>query len=209
MTRVKICGITNYGDALHAISCGADAIGFNFFSGSSRYIHPGAAGDIIGKLPRAVDLVGVFVNEPIESIQRTAALAGLTMIQLHGNETKELVAGCAQTVGLPVIKVFRSGPYFRVDDAEKYEVDAVMIDAYASSMAGGTGEICDWQAARDLRSRGRKLYLAGGLCSENVADAISEVRPFAVDACSRLEEAPGRKDPVKVASFIDAAKGAL
>ena len=206
MTKVKICGITNLEDARHAVECGADALGFNFYKKSPRYITAKTAAAIIARLPDGVEMIGVFVNEEIDRTIDTAGIAGLDAIQLHGDETPEFVSEIAAKTGLAVIKALRVSPTFDISDVAKYETDAILLDAFSVNQHGGTGKVFDWEIARAISETGRKLYLAGGLSTENVADAIMAVRPYAVDASSLLEISPGRKDHDKVAAFIAAAK---
>ena len=206
MTKVKICGITNLEDARHAVECGADALGFNFYEKSPRYITAKTAAAIIARLPDGVEMIGVFVNEEIDRTIDTAGIAGLDAIQLHGDETPEFVSEIAAKTGLAVIKALRVSPTFDISDVAKYETDAILLDAFSVNQHGGTGKVFDWEIARAISETGRKLYLAGGLSTENVADAIMAVRPYAVDASSLLEISLGRKDHDKVAAFIAAAK---
>jgi phosphoribosylanthranilate isomerase len=209
MTIVKICGITNIDDARHATVCGTDALGFNFYKKSPRYIDPSTARSIVDQIDGSVDRVGVFVNEQLESIERIALSAGLSYLQLHGSESPAFVQECSERTGLPVIKAFSVGPGFVAELVTEYKVDSILLDAYSDQEAGGTGKICDWMTAVGVRSVVSKLFLAGGLSPENVVEAIRTVRPFAVDACSRLESTPGRKDRDKVERFITAAKQAI
>ena len=206
MTKVKICGITNLEDARHSIACGADALGFNFYDKSPRYISTDMAKRIIEQLPDTIEIVGVFVNEKTDRIVEIADAARLDMIQLHGDETPEFTSAVAVKTGLPVIKAFRVSPDFTVNDSVDYGTDAILLDAFSADQHGGTGKIFNWNVAREVSESGRKLYLAGGLSAENVRDAIRAVRPFAVDACSLLEREPGRKDHDKVAAFVAAVK---
>jgi phosphoribosylanthranilate isomerase len=209
MTRVKICGITNIDDALHAVESGADALGFNFYDRSARYIRPDSAASIVSQLSPSVDRVGVFVNEMIDNIVRIVVSVGLTAIQLHGEESPVLVSQLEQRAGLPVIKAFRVGPTFSFENILEYKCDDILLDAFCPDERGGTGRVFDWEMASTVRSATARLYLAGGLSANNVAEAIRTVRPFAVDACSLLESGPGRKDPDKVSHFITVAKQTL
>ena len=206
MTKVKICGITNLEDARHSIACGADALGFNFYDKSPRYISTDMAKRIIEQLPDTIEIVGVFVNEKTDRIVEIADAAKLDMIQLHGDETPEFTSEVAVITGLPVIKAFRVSPDFTVNDLADYETDAILLDAFSADQHGGTGKIFNWNVAREVSKSGRKLYLAGGLSAANITDAVTAVRPYAVDACSLLEREPGRKDHDKVAAFVAAVK---
>ena len=203
---VKVCGITNLEDALAAVEAGADALGFNFYRQSPRYITPDAARHITRQLPFTVMSVGVFVNEsePID-VARIADAAGLTAVQLHGDESPEY---CSQLRDRFIIKAVRARDDFEPQVVSEYGTDAILLDAYATDMHGGTGRMVDWEVARRVRELVPQLFLAGGLSPENVADAIAAVDPYAVDACSSLESAPGRKDTQRVAEFVAAARRA-
>lgn len=203
--RVKVCGITSLEDARAAVSAGADWLGFNFYSGSSRFITPAKAHLIIEQLPRTVESVGVFVNEDTpESVMKIAAAAGVTAVQLHGDESP---AYCQALKNLFVIKALRTSSDFRPEQAAQYETNAILLDAFAGDARGGTGAICDWLLARRTCEMVPQLFLAGGLTPENVAEAIAAVEPFAVDVCSGVESAPGCKDAVRMRRFVAAAHG--
>ena len=204
MVQVKVCGITNLEDARASVEAGADALGFNFWEGSKRYVRPGDARRIIAHLPEGVLCVGVFVNvTDAGTLKSVAAEAGVGAVQLHGDESPEY---CAELRGLRVIKALRVGADYRPERASRYEAEAILLDAYAEGEPGGTGQTFDWARARETRERVRKLYLAGGLTPENVAAAIAEVEPFAVDVCSGVERAPGLKDARRVSDFVKAVK---
>ena len=200
MTLVKICGITTLADALAAIDAGADALGFNFYAPSPRYISPENTREIASKLPPTILKVGVFVNEDVKSVARIVDEARLSAVQLHGDESPEY---CSQLFGTYIIKVFRAGDDF---DPETYNVDAIMLDTKDDLLRGGTGRVFDWSIAQRTNNSVPKLFLAGGLSPENVSNAIATVRPYAVDACSSLEEIPGRKDHARVRAFVAAAR---
>jgi len=202
MTKVKICGITNLEDALLSAKFGADALGFNFYPQSPRYISPEKACEIIEQLPKEILKVGVFVNESLEKICETATVAKLDVIQLHGEETPEFVREVKAKTNLEIIKAFRVSPEFKPEDVLQYAVDAVLLDAYSPKEHGGTGETFDWEIARKVQNIFPKMYLAGGLSVENVKKSILEVKPFAVDACSSVEEVKGIKSQAKVKNFI-------
>ncbi|MFN6963347.1 MAG: phosphoribosylanthranilate isomerase [Pyrinomonadaceae bacterium] len=206
MTFVKICGITNLDDALHAIESGADALGFNFYERSPRYIDPKAAREIVDKLPDGVKLVGVFVNKPPRLVASIAASVGLDAVQLHGEESNDEVQRLRDATGIEVIKAFRISPGFDRGSIDACGADAVLLDGFSPTEHGGTGIVADWSVARSIVDGGHRVYLAGGLSAENVADAIAAVRPFAVDACSLLESEKGKKDHDKVRAFIANAR---
>lgn len=205
MVLVKICGITNLEDALAAVEAGADALGFNFYPPSPRYVAPETARAIVEQLPKGVLTVGVFVNEALDAIQQTAAAAGVSALQLHGHESPEY---CKALRGRQLIKAFAVGEEFAPEAVLGYDVDAIMLDAFSREMFGGTGKTSDWAIARRTRELFPKLFLAGGLSAENVGEAIAHVRPYAVDACSRLESVPGQKDHARVRAFVAAVRAA-
>ena len=210
MTLVKVCGITNLEDARHAIECGADELGFNFYKGSKRYIAPQVARQIIDRLPISSGNIGVFVDEAIENVLETAGFVGLDGIQLHGGEGPEYVSLLRERSKRFVVKAFRVSPAFEMHSVWDWVVDYHLFDAYSDSGLGGTGATFDWESfAADIALYAPETaYLAGGLTPENVAKAIRIVRPYAVDVASGVESSPGKKDPAKVAAFIDAVRKA-
>lgn len=201
MTRVKVCGITNLEDALAALEAGADMLGFNFYARSPRYVTPAVARRLIEQLPAGVSCVGVFVNEAAPSaVERIAREALVGAVQMHGDETPEFCAGLR---GLTTIKALRVGPGYSVESAARYQTDAVLLDAYVADAWGGTGHTFDWKLASLTREAVPRLFLAGGLKPDNVAEAVAAVRPYAVDVCSGVETSPGRKSPQLMRSFIE------
>ncbi|CAN5608696.1 phosphoribosylanthranilate isomerase [soil metagenome] len=202
MTKVKICGITNLEDALLSAKFGADALGFNFYKKSPRYILPENAREIIGQLPKEILKVGVFVNESLEKIAKIAETANLDALQLHGEETPEFARELKAETNLEIIKAFRVSLEFKPEDILQYEVDAVLLDAYSQLGHGGTGETFDWEIAKKIKKLVSKMYLAGGISADNVSQAIEKISPFAVDACSSVEKERGLKDSQKVKNFI-------
>jgi phosphoribosylanthranilate isomerase len=201
--RVKICGITRLDDALYAAELGADALGFNFWPGSKRYVDPEAAAAIIGQLPPFVSAVGLFVNQLPSEVLHLAALSRIGVIQLHGDEEPRDCAGHV----LPVIKAFRVGKPEDLAPIARYgTVTAVLLDAPGAGF-GGSGRTFDWQLARGAVV-GKPIVLAGGLTPENVGAAVHAARPWAVDVASGVESSPGVKDPERMARFIRAAKEA-
>jgi len=205
MVRVKICGITNIEDALASVHAGAHLLGFNFYRESPRYIEPAAARRIIDQLPTSVLSVGVFVNEPGNEVKRIASEAGVQAVQLHGDESPSY---CEELKDLFVIKALRVNINFEPEQAAEYETGAILLDGFSTRLYGGAGQNFDWSVAARTRPLVEKLFLAGGLNTNNVAAAINAVRPYAVDACSALESSPGRKDHARVRSFIEAVKEA-
>ncbi|MDQ3820115.1 MAG: phosphoribosylanthranilate isomerase, partial [Acidobacteriota bacterium] len=161
MALVKICGITNLEDALAAVRAGADALGFNFYERSPRYINPLDAGRIVAQLPDSVMTVGVFVNEgEPEHVRRLADEVGLKAVQLHGDETPEY---CRALKGRFVIKALRVRPGFVPQSVKEFEADAILLDAFAGDTRGGTGRLIDWNVAKEVGGLVPKLFLAGGL----------------------------------------------
>lgn len=188
---VKICGITNRDDARAAVESGASALGFNFYPESKRYVTPHLAAELITEVPSGVLKVGVFVNEaPVELAERL----GLDVLQVHG--TPSIWPRQRLWRALSVTSLFRAG------DLDGVEADAYLLDAPAGALYGGTGETFDWNLIRGLP---RRIIVAGGLDGDNVARAIAVAQPWGVDACSRIESAPGKKDHQKMAAFITAA----
>lgn len=203
MVKIKICGITELDDALHAVDCGADALGFVFYERSPRAITPDKAQAIIAQLPPFVTVVGLFVNEDPRIIRDVVDHCRLDVIQYHGDETPETV----QMAPRRVIKALRVKTASSLAGHEEYQVSALLLDTWVANAYGGTGETFNWELAASV-ARQRPVILAGGLTQKNVALAIEAVRPYAVDVSSGVEAAPGRKDPQKVAAFIHAVKSA-
>lgn len=197
VTRVKICGITNLEDALHAVAAGADALGFVFYPRSPRAVTPSQVAAIVRELPPFVTTVGLFVNERREVIEQTMASCGLDLIQLHGDETVH----DSRFEGRRVIKALRIKNAASLLVAEEFAVAGLLLDAWSNEVYGGSGECFDWQLLKNFASQ-RPVILAGGLTPQNVAEAVRQVRPFAVDVSSGVEASPGKKDPERVAEFI-------
>jgi len=212
MVKVKICGITNFEDAAAATEAGADMLGFNFYRPSSRYIEPDRAREIVERLSsdsqnRSTTMVGVFVDESIDSVVRIVNEVNLDAVQLHGDESPEF---CTELKSLlpnkAIIKALRINGSFDPQTASSYSVQAIMLDAFHEQLRGGTGRVIDWDVASTVRDLVPQLFLSGGLSPENVAEAISRVQPFAVDACSSLESSPGRKDASRMKEFVRAVR---
>lgn len=195
--RVKICGITNLEDALQAVEAGADALGFVFHSPSPRAVTPEQARLIAMQLPPLVTTVGLFVNQSPQQVGDILTAAGLDVAQLHGDESP----GDCRIAGRRVIKALRVRDLASLRGAEDYPVAALLLDAWSDAAYGGTGATFDWRLAAEL-TRQRPLILAGGLTPGNVAAAIDQVRPYAVDVSSGVERRPGCKDHTLVSEFI-------
>jgi len=193
MTRIKICGITDPGDARAAVELGADALGF-IFCASPRRITPEQARSIIRALPPFVTAVGVFADASPAEVNETAGYAGLTAVQLHGAEP----ACAAAAIRYPVIRRIEVSERDTAEDIQA-RADGFPCRAFLLDPGRGSGRAFDWRKARDFQG---VMILAGGLTPENVAAAIRTARPYAVDACSGLETKPGRKDRERIKEFI-------
>jgi phosphoribosylanthranilate isomerase len=213
MFTIKICGITNVDDAATTVAAGADAIGLNFYPPSPRYIDRARAKEIAAAVGSQVCKVGLFVNASVESICETYDDVGLDLIQLHGDERPEILRSLAPR---PVMKAFRLGPDGLapvrrwLEDAMRLSLSPrmVLLDAYQPGVYGGTGRTTEWPLAAVYAATSGMLplVLAGGLTSENVGQAITTVRPKAVDTAGGVESEPGRKDAARVRAFVAAAK---
>jgi len=204
-TKVKICGITNADDATAAAEAGADALGFNFYRNSPRYIEPGLAKHIVAGLPPLVMPVGVFVNEDVATVRSIMDACGLAMAQLHGDES---AAYCEQ-LARPVIKALRlkdRGSFLTLAEFQgRGGVRGFILDTFSESAYGGTGQVSDWGLASEA-AKSTTILLAGGLTSANVGEAIRAVRPYGVDVSSGVESAPDKKDHDKIRAFLDAVR---
>jgi phosphoribosylanthranilate isomerase len=197
---VKICGITRREDAEAAVAEGANALGFIFWPDSPRFIAPSLVREIVAVLPPSVAAVGVFVNQPASYVNRVASLAGLSAVQLHGDEDERAAA----EMTLPVIKAVsvRDGAF---PDRQWPERVMLLIDADDPIRRGGTGMTANWVEAEALARR-RRVLLAGGLGPDNVAEAIKRVRPFGIDVSSGVERSPGIKDRRLLAALFEAIR---
>jgi len=209
MTRVKICGLTNPKDALVAAEAGADFLGFIFYPPSPRYVTPEQAQEIVTQIRSQSPisnphLVGVFVDQRPEIVAQTLDFCGLDYAQLHGTEPPERVTTLMDW-GLSVIKAFRIRDGASLVEIERYRATAYLLDAYVPGQPGGTGHTFDWALAARARQYG-PVILAGGLTPGNVAQAVHQVQPWAVDVSSGVEATPGRKDHDKLRQFIAATK---
>jgi phosphoribosylanthranilate isomerase len=200
MTKIKICGIRTVDDALAAMQAGADLIGFNFYPKSPRYIGVGICRNIMSVMRRygRVACVGVFVNASVADIHATMDTCGLSLAQLHGDETVEMLS---QLDG-KAFKAFRGIPE-NPDGFARETAPAFLLDASVKGLYGGSGVTADWNGAAELAKK-YPLLLAGGLTPENVAEAIKQVKPWGVDVASGVEYEPGKKDAKKMKAFIRA-----
>jgi phosphoribosylanthranilate isomerase len=206
---VKICGITSADDARLAVEAGADALGFVFWPMSPRKVDAARASAIARELPPFVLRVGVFVDMPRDEMARIADAVGLDLLQLHGDEPPEALAGLPRRV----IKAVRVGKGFAPEEATRYAGCAagLLVDTRMpgeTQLPGGTGVPFDWSLVKGLAERVPFLVLAGGLGPANVGDAVRAVAPHAVDVSSGVETLPGRKDPAKLRAFVEAARAA-
>lgn len=203
--KVKICGITNAFDAQVAVSAGADALGFIFYSQSPRFVDPGVAKPIISALPPFVLPIGVFVNAEPKMVRDIMEECGLALAQLHGNETPAFCESLQRPV-LRGIRLRDRGTFLAMAEyMGRAGVRGFVVDAFSETAYGGTGETSDWDLAAEA-ARAAPILLAGGLRPENVREAIQKVQPYGVDVSSGVESSPGKKDPAKVQAFIKAAK---
>ena len=202
-TRIKICGITNHEDAANAVASGADALGFNFFTGSTRYISPEKAAEICAQVPAFVATVGLFVNEPIADVNRIIASLRLGLVQFHGDETPEY----CDSVGHPYMKALRATNRDQIAvEAQSFETaQAILVDTATDGQFGGTGKTFDWNMLPDL---GKPVVLAGGLDATNVGAAIAATHPYAVDVGGGVERSRGVKDVAKMKKFVEAVQSA-
>jgi phosphoribosylanthranilate isomerase len=204
MTKIKICGIKTVTDALAAMDAGADLIGFNFYPKSPRCIDIGKCRDIMSVMRRYghITYVGVFVNASVEVVHATMETCGLSLAQLHGDETPEMM----QSLNGKAFKAFRGVPNVeRIEGFAGSDLPAFLVDAAVKGAYGGTGITADWNSAAKLAKQ-YPLLLAGGLTPDNVAEAVRQVRPWGVDVASGVEASTRQKDPSKMRAFVQAVR---
>ena len=198
ITKVKICGITNYDDAIAAMDMGADLLGFNFYPDSPRYVTPEQATDIINKLPGFIDTAGVFVNASIESIHETNAVCQLDWVQLHGDEDPDFCRSLLSH-NVKTMKAIRVKDQTDIERANSFFTDAVLLDAFDPDKYGGTGLTFDWNVIGHI---GKRVFLAGGINPDNAAEAV-RLGVYGVDVCSGIESEPGKKDHGKMKKLFE------
>lgn len=205
MVKVKICGITNHRDALSAVELGVDILGF-VLAPSPRQVSPEMVRSIIDTLPPFVMTVGVFVDEEEKTIKDIADYCRLSQVQLHGKESPDF----CRRFRPKAIKAFRVRDAMSLSTISTYQahVQAVLLDTFQQGMAGGTGRTFPWDLAVKAKEFNLPLILSGGLNPSNIRQAISTVKPYAVDVNSGIEERPGRKDSQRMKQLMEAVKGA-
>jgi phosphoribosylanthranilate isomerase len=220
MPWIKICGITNLEDARVAVDAGADALGFVFYQKSPRRVDAETVKDIVAKLPAKVEKVGVFVDDPLDEVAKTAREAALTAVQVSGESALGRLEAwlheeCGNVENLKLVPSvpashLANGGVHIAEELRKHLL-GVLIDSASKGQPGGTGEVFDWQAARQMITMLGMTFpviVAGGLNPANVGDAIRLFQPFGVDVASGVEARPGKKDPAKVRAFVQAAREA-
>jgi len=205
--RVKICGITNLDDAAEAVRLGAWAIGLIHFAESPRAVEAAEAVRISAAFRRKCEVVGVFVNPELDEVAKAVEDAGLTMVQLNGEEGPSFCGEVARRTGVKVVKAIHVSSAADIHAAEAFRTDYHLFDRKGKGLWGGTGESFDWGLLRERRSQVPAI-LAGGLRPDNVAEAIAITHPHAVDVASGVEAEPGRKDHAAMTAFFEAAQPA-
>jgi phosphoribosylanthranilate isomerase len=198
IVKVKICGITNYDDAVAAMDIGADMLGFNFYPGSPRYVTPEQAAGIINKLPGFIDTAGVFVNASVEHIHQTNAVCPLDWVQLHGDEDPEFCRSLLSH-NVKTMKAIRVKDQADIERADSFFTDAVLLDAFDPDKYGGTGLTFDWNVIGHISKR---VFLAGGINPDNAAEAV-KLGVYGIDVCSGIESRPGKKDHRKMKKLFE------
>lgn len=198
ITKVKICGLTNYDDATAAMDMGADMLGFNFYPASPRYVTPEQATDIINMLPAYIDTAGVFVNASIEQIHETNVVCHLDWVQLHGDEDPDFCRSLLSH-NFKTMKAIRVKDQTDIERADSFFTDAVLLDAFDPDKYGGTGLTFDWNVIGHI---GKRVFLAGGINPGNAAAAV-KLGVYGIDVCSGIEAEPGKKDHRKMKKLFE------
>jgi phosphoribosylanthranilate isomerase len=208
VTRIKFCGITTLHDAELAVAVNVWAIGLIFWPSSARRCPVERAVDIAAAVKRRAEVAGVFVNATLDHVAEVADAVGLTIVQLHGDEGPAYCAEAARRTGCKVIKAARVRSGADVRALASFHTDYHLLDSYTAGVPGGTGETFSWEIARTHRGP-VPVILSGGLTPDNVAEAISSVRPFAVDVATGVERSPGHKDSEKLRAFAAAVRSTV
>jgi len=203
--RVKICGVTNIEDGREAVRLGAWALGLIHYEDSPRFCDPAAAAEIGYELRRRCELAGVFVNPTLNEVEDAVANAGLSIVQLNGEEGPSFCTEAARRTGAKVIKAIHVASAADVHAAEVYRTDFHIFDTRRDELRGGTGEAFDWGLLAERRSDVPAI-VAGGLTPDNVATAIDVTHPYVVDVASGVEAEPGRRDHALLAASFAAAR---
>ena len=198
ITKVKVCGITNYEDAAAAMDMGADMLGFNFYPKSPRYLTPQQAVQIIDRLPGYVDTAGVFVNASLEQINEAKNICQLDWIQLHGDEDADFCR-LFLSHNVKTMKAIRVKDQTDIQKADSFFTDAILLDAFDPNKYGGTGLTFDWNVIGHMNKR---VFLAGGINPDNAADAV-KLGVYGIDVCSGVEAEPGKKDHDKMKELFE------
>lgn len=213
-TRIKICGLTRKDDLQAAVGAGADAIGLVFYLKSPRYVSPETAAALVAAVPPFVTTVGLFVNATPQEVEDVVRQVPISILQFHGDETPEQCASIARAINRPFMRAVRMGPEVTGADLLKYETHyraasslfaGLLLDAYVEGYGGG-GKVFDWSLIPEELAH--RVVLSGGLSAQNATDAVSRVRPFAVDVSSGVERDKGIKDAQRIAAFVDAVRAA-
>ena len=202
--KIKICGITGKEDALLAAKLGAWAVGFIFVKNTPRYISPEKAAEIIKNLPVNLVKTGVFANEAMDDIKTTVIEAGITKIQLHGDESPQFCKKLAEITGKEIIKAIKIKSIENLEIIPRYKdkVSFILLDSYCEEQLGGTGKVFDWKIAKKANEQGIPVILAGGLNSDNAKQAYEFVKPYALDISSGVEKDKGIKDVEKLKTLF-------
>ncbi len=213
-TRIKICGLTRNEDLLAAVNAGADAVGLVFYPKSPRHIAPENAARLVAGLPPFVTTAGLFVNASEQEVKSVVAQVPVSLLQFHGDETPGQCVSIAEAVNRPFVRAVRVNTEMTGADLLKYEqqyraasrlFSGLLLDAFVEGYGGG-GKVFDWSLIpKELAPR---VVLSGGLSVQNATEAVLQVRPYAVDISSGVEQSKGIKDPAKIRDFIDAVRKA-
>ncbi len=198
--KIKVCGITRLEDAILAVDAGVWAVGFIFVENTPRYIEPEIARQIIEKLPESIEKVGVFVDSSVSEVLSISKQAGITKIQLHGDETAEYCENVSQIIRKEVIKAIHVKDSTDLEKISQYKdsVSYILLDTYSEKEKGGTGRTFDWEIAKQAKSFNIPIILAGGLTPDNITQAYEQVQPYALDLSSGVEKEKGIKDAAKL-----------